>query len=347
VFAKAKPGWAERGGAALWVKAFPGTNRNPSNRDRFFFLGPPGSPLTISLMSQPDSLPAPLPGVTEFHRGSDGLTRLRIKTALAEAEIVLQGAHVTHFQPAGAAPVLFMSGSSYFMPGKPLRGGIPVCFPWFSARAGHPESPAHGFARTLPWSVESLNGSAESEVTAVLRLDANESTRAHWPHEFTARLRVVVGRELTVTLEVENRDAAPLEFEEALHTYFSVADVHDVSVTGLEGAAYLDKMDGLQRKKLGQEPLRFTAETDRIFQATTATCIITDPGLQRKVVVEKSGSHSTIVWNPWTAKSAAMPDFGDDEWPGMLCIETANCGSDTITLAPGTTHAMAAVIRLA
>lgn len=297
-------------------------------------------------MSSSALLPPSIPDVASFHDEPGGLTFLRIKTALATAEISLDGAHVTRYQPAGCEPALFVSRSSAMAPGKPIRGGIPVCFPWFSARAGHPELPAHGFARIRRWDVESLSGSNESGVTVVFRLGADHATRELWPLDFVARMRVVVGRKLNVALEVENCGDVPFRFEEALHTYFCVSDVRKVSVTGLEGAAYFDKTDGFQRKELGSEPLRFDAECDRVFPRTTSTCVIDDPGLRRKITVEKSGSHSTVVWNPWIAKAAAMADFGDDEWPGMLCIETANVGDDAVSLAPGEAHAMSAIIHV-
>jgi D-hexose-6-phosphate mutarotase len=290
--------------------------------------------------------PASIPGVATFQTGSDGLTRLAIETTLASAEVVLEGAHVTRFQPAGQAPVLFVSDSSFFAPGKPIRGGVPVCFPWFAARAGHPESPAHGFARISRWEVESLTGSHDLGVTVVLRLVSDEQTRALWPHDFVARLRVGVARQLTLALTVENTGAAPFRFEAALHNYFAIADIRHVAVTGLEGAAYIDKTDGFRRKELGREPLRVERETDSVFPGNDATCVIDDPGQQRRIVVEKSGSRTTVVWNPWIAKAAALPDFGDAEWPRMLAIETANTGEDAITLAPGASHTMSATIRV-
>jgi D-hexose-6-phosphate mutarotase len=298
-------------------------------------------------MPPPAVLPPSIPGVAAFEKTADGLTRLRITTALSAAEITLDGAHVTHFQPVGTAPVLFLSESSFFAPGKPIRGGVPVCFPWFSARAGRPDAPAHGFARIMRWEVETLEGSAERGASVVLRLASNDQTRPHWPHDFIARLRVEVTRELAITFTVENTGSTPFQFEEALHTYFAVTDVRAVSVTGLEGATYLDKTDGFQRKQLGVDPLHFTAETDRVFPHTAAACVIEDPSAHRRIVIDKTGSQTTVVWNPWIAKAAAMPDFGDDEWPRMLCLETANTGDDAITLAPGASHAMTAAIRLA
>jgi D-hexose-6-phosphate mutarotase len=260
--------------------------------------------------------------------------------------LVLEGAHVTRFQPARQAQLLFVSDSSSFAPGKPIRGGVPVCFPWFGPRAGHPESPAHGFARISRWEIESLTGSHDLGATAVLRLASNDHTRALWPHDFVARLRVEVARQLTLSLIVENTGAAPFPFEEALHTYFAISDIRGVTVTGLEGAAYLDKTDGARRKELGHEPLHIERETDWVFPGNEAACVIDDPTKQRRIIVEKSGSRTTVVWNPWIAKAAAMPDFGDDEWPRMLCIETANTGADAITLAPRESHTMIATTRV-
>ena len=285
-----------------------------------------------------------IPGIATFETGEGGLLRLAIDSPLATAHIYLHGAHVTHFQPKAAAPVLFMSRQSFFAPGKPIRGGVPLIFPWFGPRAGHPEAPAHGFARTNEWSVESLTIDGEQVVTAVFQLGASDQTRAAWPHDFSLRFRVVVGRTLTMTLETENTGDAPFTFEDALHTYFTVRDVRETATTGLENTDYLDKTNGMQRQPQGPEPIRITQETDRLYEGTHTTCALDDVGLKRRITIEKSGSQTTVVWNPWIAKAAAMPDFGDDEWPAMLCIETANASANAITLAPGQTHATRAVI---
>jgi glucose-6-phosphate 1-epimerase len=242
--------------------------------------------------------------------------------------------------------VLFMSNKSSFAAGKPIRGGVPLIFPWFGGRAGHPESPAHGFARTSEWQVESLAIDGESVVTLVLQLQSDDRTRALWPHDFTLRFRVEIARTLTMTLETGNNSAAPFAFENALHTYFVVGDVRETATTGLAGVEYLDKTDGMKRKTQDAEPIRITQETDRVYENTRTTCIVDDPKMKRRITVEKSGSQTTVVWNPWIAKAAAMPDFGDDEWPQMLCIETANAGANTITLPPGKSHAMRAVVSV-
>jgi D-hexose-6-phosphate mutarotase len=287
-----------------------------------------------------------IPGIATFEPGEGDLPLLCVRSPLAEAQIYLHGAHVTHFQPAGQAPVLFMSQHSLFAQDKPIRGGIPVIFPWFGARAQHPESPAHGFARTTEWQVESLSVDGDQLVTAVFRLTADEHTQALWPCAFDLRYRVAIGHALTLTLEAYNISSEPFTFEDALHTYFAVSDVRQTATSGLENAEYLDKTDNLQRKKQGPEPIRITQETDRVYEGTRKTCVIDDPGLRRKIKIEKSGSQTTVVWNPWIAKAAALVDFGDDEWPKMLCIETANAGANAFTLAPGQTHSTRAIISV-
>ena len=288
-----------------------------------------------------------IPGVAVFENGSGDLLRVAIRSSLAEAHLYLHGAHVSHFQPKGAEPVLFTSGQSFFAPDKPIRGGVPLIFPWFGPRAGYPDAPAHGFARLAEWEVESLAIDGDEIVTVVLSLSPNSQTKALWPHDFALRYRVAVGRTLTMTLEVENTGTEPITFENALHTYFAVGDVRETATTGLEDADYLDKTDGMQRKKQGPEPIRITQETDRIFENTRKTCVLDDAKLKRRVTVEKSGSQTTVVWNPWVAKAAAMTDFGHDEWPRMLCIETANAGANAVALAPGKSHVMRAVVSVA
>jgi D-hexose-6-phosphate mutarotase len=296
--------------------------------------------------SSPSGIASSLPAHCRLVDGVNGLKALEIMGPKAEALIYLQGAHITHWKPAGAEPVLFVSRQSHFAAGKAIRGGVPVCFPWFANRIGHPESPAHGFVRTAEWLLESVSSEADGSITAQLEFVDSDATRAQWPHRFRAIYRITVGATLKMEFEVENTGREPLTYEAALHTYFRVSNAGDVAITGLQGAEYIDKVDGFTRKRLGNEPLRFTGETDCVFVNTTATTRLADRGLNRTIVVEKSGSDTTVVWNPWIAKAKAMADFGDDEWPGMACIETANSGENSITLAPGRRHSMIARIRL-
>ena len=284
-------------------------------------------------------------GAVRFDAGGGGLARAVVTAPGAEAHVYLHGAHVTHFQPAGAAPVLFLSPASRFERGKAIRGGVPIVFPWFGARAGHPSSPDHGFARTSEWTVDST-ASRDGGVTLALALGPSEATRALWSFDFRAVLRVEVRTALRLSLEIENPSDAAWSFEEALHTYLHVGDAQRAAITGLEGADYLDKTEGFRRKTLPAAPFQLTAETDRVFLNTRGPHSVTDPVLGRRLAVEKSGSANTVVWNPWRDRAAAMVDLGAESWRSMLCVETANVGDAAVPLAPGARHLMEMALRV-
>lgn len=271
---------------------------------------------------------------------------LNVSSGKAAARIFVQGAHVCEWTPTGSEPVLFVSKQSYFAPGKAIRGGVPVCYPWFAARTGHAGSPAHGFLRTSNWAVNSIRDDPDGTVAVEFSTVDTEAFRALWPHSFRATYRVRVGENLELKLAIENTGTAPFTFEEALHTYFCVADVRSVTVTGLENTEYIDKVAGGARKRLAAKPLAFNGETDSVFVNTAHTCVLHDPGMNRRISVAKTESATTVVWNPWIAKAAGMADFGDDEWPGMLCIETANTGENSVLLPEGQTHEMTATISV-
>ena len=279
-----------------------------------------------------------VPGL-HFEAGHGGLTKAVVATNVAAGEIYLHGAQVTSWQPAGHEPVLWMSRSSLFQPGKPIRGGVPICFPWFGPHASDPSAPAHGFARTALWEVTEAQTTVEGGISLSLqtRIDS-----------FSVRFTVEFGSVLQMTLMTEPGPGISIgqRFEDALHTYFSVSDVRNVSITGLEQVRYIDKVDGALEKPATGAVIEFTGETDRVYLNTAATCQLVDPGRKRTIAISKSGSQSTVVWNPWIAKSARMPDFGDHEWPEMVCIETANVGSNAIDLAPNTGHSTTVVIRV-
>jgi glucose-6-phosphate 1-epimerase len=285
-----------------------------------------------------------IPGVVRIEPGNGGLTKIVVTSPQAGAEIYLQGAHVTRYEPAGKRPVLWMSGSSWFEPGKPIRGGVPICFPWFGPNQENPKLPAHGFARLREWSIESTKHE-NNLVTITLALKSDDATRALWPHDFEIRHIIRIGSSLEMSLAVKNISQQAFKFEEALHSYFAVGDIKQVSISGLAGVTYIDKVDGAKTKQQAEPLIRFTGETDRPYLNTEATCIIDDPAAKRKIEISKRGSKVTVVWNPWINKSKAMPDFGDNEWPGMVCVETANVAQHAVQLAPGATHEMTARIR--
>jgi glucose-6-phosphate 1-epimerase len=265
------------------------------------------------------------------------LERLRITTPAADAIVYLHGAHVTHYQPRGQAPVLFTSARSRFARGEPIRGGVPVIFPWFGPHPTDPKAPAHGFARTTEWSLGDVTQDNDT-VTVTLAMGSPKSS-------VRLRYAVTIGADLDLSLTVENLDARALQFQEALHTYLAVSDVRQVSISGLSGREYVDKVDGMKRKTQPGR-LTITGEIDRIYLDTPDTVTVDDPQMNRRIFVSKEGSASTVVWNPWVEKTKRMADFGDDEWPRMLCVETANVAENAVTLAPGASHVMRAAVRI-
>ncbi len=229
-----------------------------------------------------------LPDGIRLEEGQGGLKRLAIQTPQADAEIYLHGAHVMKFQPKGQKPVLWMSAKSMFEPGKPLRGGVPICFPWFGARQGGQPGSPHGFARLMEWELVSAEPANDGAVEIHLRLVSNNATRALWPGEFVADYRVRIGTSLYLGLSVKNTGSQPLRVEEALHTYFSVSDVKQVSIDGLAGVSYFTAVPTPRTETEGTAPIRITAETDRVYLNTQSTCVAHDPGWRRKLVVEKN-----------------------------------------------------------
>lgn len=273
------------------------------------------------------------PGAVTAVAGKGGLPALHVHSSRSTAVIYRHGAHIASWTKKDAPPVLFLSGSSSFLPDKPIRGGVPVIFPWFGAREGHP---FHATARLADW-----------DLTESLVLDGGD-VRLRFslpgPADHSVSFVVTVGESLRMELTVINHGNTGFTFENCLHTYFTVGDIHRTEVRGLMGAAYHDQLLGRVLTD-ENEAIRFTAETDRIYQNTDATTEIADPALGRVIRIRKSGSLSTVVWNPWIDKARNMPDFGDEEYLGMVCVESGNVREHSITLAPGASHTLAVEIE--
>lgn len=287
----------------------------------------------------PTALPV-LPSSVHLAPGMGGLPVVRVNGRAGSAEVYLHGAHVASWVPAGGAPVLWMSAGSRFTPGTAIRGGIPICFPWFGPNTTDATAPSHGFARVTEWQ---LSGAAEVGDDVVLTFHLTDSPvtlESAWPHPFEARYAVTIGATLRLELTVTNQDTKTVSFEEALHSYFAIDDIRSTTVAGLEGTPFVDKVAGGTVEPGADGPVRFVAETDRVYPGTTATATITDGA--RSIAVAKTGSESTVVWNPWADKAAAMADFGSQEWTGMVCVEACNVGAHAVSLEPGASHTMTA-----
>jgi glucose-6-phosphate 1-epimerase len=285
-----------------------------------------------------------IPGIATLVAGQGNLPKVRITAPAASAEIYLHGAHLTSWQPAGAEEVIFLSSQSRWEEGRAIRGGIPVCFPWFRAKADNPQAPAHGFARTTAWQVEALVQEQDS-VTVTLTTESSDATRHWWPHDFRLVHRITVGSRLHLELMVTNTGSSSFTFEEALHTYFSVGAVEAIRVGGLNETAFLDNTDG-NREKMQNGDLVMAGPTDNAYLNTATAPEIIDPTLRRRIRTEKKNSLTTVVWNPWKQGAASLADLGDDEWHRMACVEASNILGSAIALAPGEEHTMEATITV-
>lgn len=260
-----------------------------------------------------------------------------------------QGAQVWSYQPDGAQPVIWMSEKSWFADGQPIRGGVPICFPWFGPGRNGDLEPIHGFGRLQTWHMSNVKDTLDRDGRLIVEYNLDESMsgdQPNWLHRYEAYFRAKFTPEyLGLELQIDNVGEEDLTFEEALHTYLNVGDVTQVTVSGLDGASYWDKATG-EKDQVQSGDVTIGAETDRVYEST-GEVVVEDPALGRKLVIAKSGSANTVVWNPWVDKAKAMQDFGDDEWRGMLCIEAANALGNAITLRPGESHHLKQRITLA
>lgn len=270
---------------------------------------------------------------------------VRLEHRGASAEIALQGAQVLGWMPAGKAPVLWLSPTERLGTAKPVRGGIPVCWPWFAAHPDDPAKPAHGFMRTRLWDVVTTFASGGRARVTLRTATAPDDARL-WPHDAEAALEVSLATGLHVALTTRNTGASAFRFTQALHTYFAVRDIARVRVDGFDDLAYLDKLDGHARKHW-HGPIRFEGEVDRVYIGHTGAAEIRDEAAERTIRIEKSGSASSVVWNPWIEKCNRLGDMGPEGYRTMVCVETANAGDDVVTLAPGATHTLAATLSIA
>lgn len=267
---------------------------------------------------------------------------VRWTTGTGSGAITDHGAQVLTWQPTDHEPVVWMSAHAVFSDGIAIRGGVPICFPWFGPGRSGDMTPAHGFARTTLWRrLEAVE--SEGLVRMMHELDQGLASAPSFDVPYRVRSTVTAGAELCMELEVENTGPAPFTFEAALHTYLAVGDVRQVRIDGLAGAPFHDKVLGIESVQQG--PIIVTGEVDRVYDSE-ATVEVHDPVLGRVIRVAKTGSSSTIVWNPWVEKAHALKDFGDDEWQRMVCVETANVGGHAVTLAPGETHLMSATLAV-
>jgi glucose-6-phosphate 1-epimerase len=272
-----------------------------------------------------------------------GYPVFEIQHPAAHARITLHGAHLTQWTPTSQQPVIYLSPEAIFQEGKAIRGGIPICWPWFGHHESDPKLPQHGFVRTRPWELSDASENA-SDIRLKFTMQDSEETLRLWPHAFRLTLEMRIGAELHLALETENTSDAPFTITDALHTYLAVGDIRQVTIEGLDDTDYLDTV-GTKQERHQSGDITIDREVDRQYHSSNEIRVH-DQALNRLIAVQNSGSQTTVVWNPWIAKAAALADLPDKDYQRFVCVETANAWNDRITLAPGANHLLATTIRI-
>jgi len=282
-----------------------------------------------------------IPGVLQICAGKGGFPLIAVDNPHARAEICGHGGQILSYLPADEpADLLFVSRQARFQPGSAIKGGVPVCWPWFGPDPDAGGRPDHGFVRTADWQLLSTETMIDGSTRVRLGTRDNSETLSLWDRPFALEIEVTVGERLEIALMTRNTGDAPMTLTQGLHTYFKIGDIHRAQVLGLAGYDYIDKAaDGRRATQSG--PINFDEPVNRIYLDTVDDLIIDDPALGRRIHIEREGSRSTVVWNPWIEQSRAMSDFGDDEYTGMVCVETTNAASDAVDIAPGASYRLA------
>lgn len=275
-----------------------------------------------------------------------------IKNQNCTASIALHGAHLFNWQPKGQKPVIYTSPEAVFKLGKAIRGGVPVCWPWFNAHPIDETLPSHGFVRNRFWNLESVEESSES-TTLVFSLESNTETRKLWEASFQVTLRIVMNEELEISLTTKNSATSHKDSSNkdvitlggALHTYLAIGCIDEVEISGLDSTSYIDTV-GEEQSRVQQGEITIEREIDRIYMDTASDIILHDYLLKRKVRVSRKGSLSAVIWNPWVEKAKALADLPDKGYQDFVCIEAANAREDVYPLAPGESHTLATRITV-
>lgn len=271
----------------------------------------------------------------------------RVRTANAELLVAQQGAQILSYQRDGERPLIWLSEQAEFKQGQSVRGGVPLCWPWFGDLRRNPQAvqalyrggslvPAHGLVRGLDWQLLGIDCQDHSVILDFV-FNSLEQPQTEWPHAAELQLRIRLDDQLHLELSNRNLGDTPLTISQALHSYFAVGDIRQARVEGLRGCRYIDTLDNwLERQQ--SDTLSFHGETDRIYLDTPAQLSIVDPVWQRRIHLHSSGSGSAVLWNPWIDKARRLSQCAEDAWQGMLCVEHANVLNDLLVLAPGAQH---------
>lgn len=279
----------------------------------------------------------------KFTEDENGLQYIEIDNPLATAKIALQGAHIIHWRPKGEKnDVLWVSDHARYVKGRSIRGGAPVCWPWFGAHPTDSTRCQHGFVRVIPWKLIDTHTTYTGATRLVLQMIETPEAKQQLSYPYVLTIMFTIGKRLKIDMATTNKAHHPFVIGEAFHTYINVSDVENIKVTGLEDIVYADKVRDYQRY-VEHGVLRFKSEFDRVFLNHTEDCVIYDKGYDRIIRIAKSGSDTTIVWNPWSEKAHALGDMGSgDEWRKFICVESANAMENSVVINPNRTHVITA-----
>jgi glucose-6-phosphate 1-epimerase len=281
-----------------------------------------------------------------FSEDVEGFVMMTVKNKFATADISLYAGQVMSYTPVGQDyNLLFKSDNIDYRPGRALRGGVPICWPWFGNDYSSYGRPPHGFARNQSWELYKVEVDEDENTVVVLRLMHTDNTLAVWPQKFDLRLKVIIGKTLTMSLTTRNIDKKPLTISQALHTYFSVSNIKNVEITGLNGKPYLDKLDDFE-EKMTTGSIMISEEVDRIYQEIDGPVVLSDSGYNHKVIITSKGSKTTIIWNPWHSSSKNIQDLSEHDYEKFMCVETANTAGDLVVIQPGDHHKLTTSYRI-
>ncbi len=288
-------------------------------------------------------------GITEqlkFIEGNGGLTMIEVNHAKAKALISLHAGQVLSFQPNNEADdLMFLSNKAYYQSGKAIKGGAPICWPWFGADPEGLGRPGHGFVRNRAWNVVSTGVTADGNILVTLGLEATDETKAIWPHSFVLTQEITIGDTLNLALITRNTGTETFPITQAFHTYFRVGDINQATVLGLEDCNYIDKVDnGSTKQQTGA--VTISGEVDRVYLDVKDNLVIDDAALKRRIQITSKGNTTAVVWNPWAKIATAMADLQDDDYQNLLCVETTNAESDIVQVAPGNSCRLEANYRI-
>jgi len=280
----------------------------------------------------------------QFSKGEAGLTKVDITFNEATLELYLQGAHITRYQPAAGVDLLWMSNSAVYQPGKALRGGIPLCWPWFGANSKNPDYPQHGYARTSDFNVVSTRATDQA-TSIILALDPAQSPCPDWKNKAGLEFEIRLSDALWIEMRSHNLSNSPLTLSNALHGYFAISSRRHVAIPAVTGLTYLDKLQNYQ-SQLQSSALTLNAEVDRVYQAPPEGIVLLDPDRQINTSMRCWGNNNLVIWNPGAQKAQAMADFDDDGFEQMVCIEPANALEQSVTLQPGEDHRLGQLLTI-